>query len=237
ERARVQEEVIQEMAEEVNALGQNAQRGDFMNLALKYADSPERIQALVGLIRPAFDYQFFQELQVQIGQAAAAERPQLEALRERLLELTALADQQTRAALQDAASLLQAIVNSENPQEVIEANLALIDYTFIQVLSANIQEAEHRSDNRTADRLKMVYQMVVGALQAGMPPELQFINEVLGAQSEQASKEIIAQRLGEFNGQLLEAIEAVEEQIAEQNDPVLLERLSLLRDEAIQAFG
>jgi hypothetical protein len=115
--------------------------------------------------------------------------------------------------------------------------LALIDYTFIQVLSANIQEAEHRSDNRTADRLKMVYQMVVGALQAGMPPELQFINEVLGAQSEQASKEIIAQRLGEFNGQLLEAIEAVEEQIAEQNDPVLLERLSLLRDEAIQAFG
>lgn len=237
ERARVQEEVIEQVAEDVNALGEEADRPDFMRLAIQYAGSDERLQALVGLVRPAFDYQFFQELQAYIGQAAADERPRLETLREKLLELTALADQQTRAALQDAATLLQALVNNDNPMDMIEANLPLIDVTFMQVLSANIQEAERRGDARMGDRLKAIYNVIVGALQANMPPELQFINEVLSAHSPDAAKELIAQRIHEFDGELLGAIDAVEDQIAEQNDPALLERLNLLRQEAAQALG
>ncbi len=237
ERARVQEEVIQQVAEDVNALGETADRPDFLRLARQYADSEERLQALVGLVRPAFDYQFFQELQVVIGQAAADERPQLEALREKLLELTSLADQQARAALQDAATLLQALVNSENPQEVIEANLALIDVTFMQVLSANVQEAERRGDARMGERLKAIYNLVVTMLQANMPPELQFINEVLSAHSPDAARDLITRRIHEFDGELLGAIDAVEDQVADQNDPAMLERLSLLREAAAQALG
>lgn len=237
ERARVQEEVIQQVADDVNALGEDADRPEFMNLAIQYADDDARLQALVGLARPVFDYQFFQELQGRIGQAAAAERPQLETLREKLLELTALADQQTRAALQDAATLLQAIINSPNPQEVIEANLPLIDVTFMQVLSANIQEAERRGDARTGERLRGVYNQIVATLQANMPPELQFINEVLSVQSPEEARALIAQRVHEFDGNLLEAIDAVEDQIVEQNDPMLTERLNLLREEAAQALG
>lgn len=237
ERARVQEVIVQQIADDVNALGENAEREDFLNLAIRYADSEERLQALVGLVRPVFDYQFFQELQAKIGQAPAAERPQLETLRETLLELTSLADQQTRAALQDAASLLQAIVNSPNPQEIIEANLSLIDATFMQVLSANIQETTRRNDTRTSDRLKQVYNQIVAILQSNMPPELQFINEVLSANSVEAAQELIAQRIREFDGNLLQTIEAVEDQLVEQNDPTLIERLNLLRDEAIHALS
>lgn len=237
ERARVQEAVIEQVAEDVNALGEEADRPDFMRLAIQYAESEERLQALVGLVRPAFDYQFFQELQVHIGQAAADDRPKLEALREKLLELTALADQQTRAALQDAATLLQALVNSDNPQEMIAANLPLIDVTFMQVLSANIQEAQRRGDSRMGDRLKMIYNTIVAALQANMPPELQFINDVLSAHSPEAAQELIAQRIHEFDGELLGAIDVVQDQLAEQNDPALLERLNLLRQHAVQSLG
>lgn len=237
ERARVQEEVIQQVADEVNALGEDADRPDFLNLAIRYGDDEARLQALVGLVRPVFDYQFFQDMQVHIGQAAAAERPQLETLREKLLELTALADQQTRAALQDAATLLQAVINSPNPQEVIEANLPMIDVTFMQVLSANIQEAERRGDSRTGDRLKTIYNQIVAMLQASMPPELQFINDVLSAQSPEEAKALIAERVRDFDGNLLDAIDAIEGQIAEQNDPALSERLNLLREQATQALG
>ena len=59
----------------------------------------ERLQALVGLARPAFDYSFFQDLSVKIGQAPAEARAGLEALRDKLLELTAIIDQQTQFAL------------------------------------------------------------------------------------------------------------------------------------------
>lgn len=237
ERARVQEEIVQQVAEDVNRLGQNAQRADFLELAVQYAGDNDRLQALVGLVRPAFDYAFFQELQVRIGQAAAAERPALEGLREKLLELTTLADQQARMAIQEAANLLQAIVNSDQPEEVILANLPLVDYTFMQVLSANIQDAERRGDTVIGERLRAVYNQVVTILQAGMPPELQFINEVLSVGSDDDARDLIARRLAEFDGQLLEAIEAVEGQLLEQNDPALTDRLALLRHEAAQAFG
>jgi hypothetical protein len=66
-----QEETVREIAEEINAIGPQATRSDFMTIAIKYADDEERLQALVGLVRPAFDYQFFQELTAHIGQAPA----------------------------------------------------------------------------------------------------------------------------------------------------------------------
>jgi hypothetical protein len=102
EHSRVQEDTIQQVAEEVNALGQGAGRDDFLKLAIRYAEDEERLQALVGLVRPVFDYTFFQELTVAIGQAPAAARDQLEALRDRLLELTAIVDQQAEPGRGDS---------------------------------------------------------------------------------------------------------------------------------------
>ena len=75
-------------------------------------------------------------------------------------------DQQAQMAMQEAASLLRAIVTSPNPDELIEANLAMIDSTFMQVLSLNIQDATRRADVNASARLKDIYNRVVGALQA-----------------------------------------------------------------------
>lgn len=237
EQGRVQEEIVREVADAVNALGQKAQRADFLNLAFQYADDDQRLQALVGLIRPAFDYTFFQELTVEIGKAPADQRGRLETVRDKLLELTALIDQQAQLALQEAAALLQDILSSPNPDEVIYENLPLVDYTFMQVLSANIQEATRRGDLNASARLKDVYNRVVAILQENMPPELQFVNELLSAPSDAAARELVAQHAGEFGAGLLEAMDAVEEQIAAQGNPALLERLAFVRNETTQVLG
>lgn len=237
EQSRVQEEVVREVADAVNALGQQAQRSDFLDLAFQYADDDQRLQALVGLIRPAFDYTFFQELTVEIGKAPADQRGRLEAVRDKLLELTALIDQQAQLALQEAAGLLQDILSSPNPDEVIYENLPLVDYTFMQVLSANVQEATRRGDLNASARLKDVYNRVVAILQENMPPELQFVNELLSAPSEDAAREMVAQHAGQFGAGLLEAMDAVEEQIAAQGNPALLERLAFVRNETAQVLG
>lgn len=52
------ERVVQEIATEIENLGQEATRDDFFELALKYQDDNDRLQAVVGLIRPVFDYEF-----------------------------------------------------------------------------------------------------------------------------------------------------------------------------------
>ena len=235
ERVQAQEAILQQVSADLQSLGEKAQRVDFMELALKYASDDRALQALVGLARPAFDYVFFQEMQARIGQAAAQDRPRLEALRERLLELTSMVDQQAQMAVQDAANLLQAIVNSDNPDEVIQSGLGLIDVTFMQVLAANLREVERRGDTRAVARLRDIYQRVLAALQANMPPEVQFINDVLSAPSEADAQQLIEQHIGEFGRGLVDVIDAIEEQVAQQQDPVLNERLQSLRQRAQQA--
>jgi allophanate hydrolase subunit 1 len=237
EQSRNQEEVVREVADAINALGQDADRSDFLNLALQYADDDQRLQAMVGLVRPVFDYAFFQEMTVKIGQAPADERGKLETVRDKLLELTALVDQQAQMAFQEAAQLLQAILYSQNPDEVIADNLEVIDYTFMQVLSANIQEAERRADLNASARLKDIYNRVVAALQANMPPELRFLNELLSVPTDDAAQQMITERAGEFGQGLLAAMDVVEEQVAAQGNPRLLQRLEFLRNAAVQALS
>jgi hypothetical protein len=232
-----QEAVVREVADAVNALGDDAQRADFRGLAARYADDDQRLQALVGLARPVMDYTFFQELTMHIGQAPAREREALERLRERLLELTASVDRQTELALQSAARVLQSLLVSDNPEEVIRANLPLFDYTFMQVLAANIQEAERQRDVAAAARLKAVYEQIVAVLQESMPPELRFINELLSTQSPEDARGLIAERAAEFGEPLLEAMDVVEQQLAGRGDPELLEKLAFLKDATAQALG
>ena len=179
-----QSAVLQAVAEEVQRLGQDATRADFMNLVMEYQDDEERIQALVGLARPAFDYQFFQEFSAEIGKALAQDRAKLEDIREIMVELTQAIDEQSKQMVINAGKLLQMIFSSPNPQELIESNLHMIDDTFMAVLSTNIQEAEKNQNTEAVQRLQEIYNMVVQGLQTQMEPELIFVNELLMMETE-----------------------------------------------------
>jgi hypothetical protein len=234
----VQDEIVAEVAEAINQLGEEADRGDFLGLAIHYAGYDEYLQALVGLVRPVFDYTLFQDLTTRIGQAPAAERDQLEALRERLLELTAAIDQQTQMVLQDAARLLQMILMSENPDQLIRENLTRLDYTFMQVLAANIEEAERQGDINASARLKNLYERILSLLQEAMPPELRFINQLLSTQSDEDAQNLIAQHAGDFGATLLDAMDVVGQQLAAgQGDQQLLQRLAFLREQTAQVLN
>ncbi|MCB9457216.1 MAG: hypothetical protein H6671_14620 [Anaerolineaceae bacterium] len=235
--SQLQEVIVQEVVEAINAIGTAPKRSDFLNLAIQYAESEDRLQALVGLVRQVFDYEFFQEMTVRVGQAPAGERDKLTALREKLLEYCAMIDQQSQMAVQQAAQLLETLLTTPNPDEVIQANLQMFDSLFLQVTAANIQEAERRKDLATSGRLKAIYSKVIGALQANMPPELRFINDVLSAETEADAGALIAQHAHEFDEGLLEALDAVEGQIGADGNPAIQQRLAFLRREAEGIFG
>jgi hypothetical protein len=236
--AQQQEAVVAEVAETLSKMGETAQRSDFMKLAIDYAGDEQRLQALVGLARPAFDAAFFQELNAVIGKVPASSRAALEALRDHLSELTAMVDQQAQMALQQAATLLRVIASSPNPDEIIRENLGDIDYTFLQLLTANIQEATRRGDVNGSSKLKDIYNRVIAALQANMPPELQFINDLLSAPSDDVARQMVVQHAPSFGHSLLEAMDAVEQQLTGSGNgsPALLERLAQVRQEAVNVL-
>jgi hypothetical protein len=232
-----QQRIIEEVAGTIEALGPGATRQDFLNLALQYAEDEHALQALVGLARPAFDYEFFQEMSSRIGQAPAAERDALADLRERLLELTSAIDQQSQMAAQNAARFLQALVNNPEPEQMIREHLDMVDDTLLAVLNANIQEAERQKDIQNAARLKEIYNLLINILQENMQPEMRFINELLSAPDEETARELIAQHAEGYGEPLLEMMDAVEELLAAHDNHPLRDRLQLLRAEVEQVLG
>lgn len=235
EQAEVQETVVQAVAEELDALGEDVTRADFVTLAVGYAGDDQRLQALVGLARPAMDYEFFQELTLRTGQAPAEERAVLEGLRARLLELTSIVDQQAQMAVQGAVQFLQLLVNSPQPAELIRSNIDQIDDTFMSVLVANVQEAQRRGDVGTSGRLREIYEQVVSILQENMQPELRFINELLSTETDEAARDLLISRFDEYAETLVPMLDAVGQVLAQRGEPAMIEKLAFLRQVAVHA--
>lgn len=233
-----QEEVVKEVADEIEALGDKPGRKEFLDIAIKFADQEDYLQALVGLVRPVFDYQFFEELTEKIENASADEQEKLKALRDNLNEMTAILDQQSQMQIQAAVTLLQKLVNTDESQmdEVIAQNISLIDDVFLQVLGANIDEMQRRNNVQASAKLKQVYQHVTSILQSQMQPELVFINELLSANSKSEAQEMISEHAKSFGTPLLEVFDAVAEVLTAQGQVELVERLSGLREDAVAAL-
>lgn len=236
QRQEAQEQIVEEVAQDIEALGDQPQREDFLELSIRYADNEEHLQALVGLARPAFDYQFFEEMTVRIGQSPAQERDSLQALRQKILGFTTAIDQQQQHALRNAAGFLQAALQHENPEEFLRENMAMIDDTFMAVLSANIQHAEQQKDTQTSARLRQLYELVVSILREHMQPELVFVNELLAVEDEAEASVMVAEQAREYGDDLLEVMDAVEQVLKSQGDDEMVQRLQSLRIEAAQAL-
>ncbi len=227
-----QQAMIQEVAERFNTLTEQATRDDVVNLVLELAqDGDEKLQVTVGLARPLMDYEFFQTLTARVDAASGEEKAALDALRKRLLELVGMVDQQNEAIVKRATDTLTAIVNSPDIEAAINSRIDLIDDTFLQVLSYNIQAAEQSQNIGGAAKLKTIFEKVVALLQASAPPAIQFINQVMTLSSFDEAKAMITEHTAEFGPDLLQWIDMLGEDLAERGNNAALDRLARIRDE------
>jgi predicted RNA-binding Zn-ribbon protein involved in translation (DUF1610 family) len=235
EQAREQEQTIQRIADRLRGLGDSPTLDDFLNLTIEYAGDDQALQALVSLVRPVFDYAFFERLTERIGKAPAEERGQLETLREALAQYAQAADAQARAALEEAAMLLQMLVNAPDEaalDALISENAPAFDETFLSVLMANMQQAEQKGDTATFDRLRIVYEQVLNVIRESMPPELRLVNEMLGSPDEQQAQRLLADGVTRFGGRLIDTLEAVAQAMSDRGEPDIVERVQSLRTKA-----
>lgn len=232
-----QEEAMRELAARLDELGDGATRQSFLELALEYASSDQHLQALVGMVRPALDYQFFQLLASAIDQAEAEEAAHLQSLRDHLVQLTEQVDREMQRSTQRAVDFLKYLL-SLNPVEAISAaleqNANLIDDQFMAVVSANIQESERRGDSATRDRLREVYEQSIGVLQSQMTPELRFLNELMSIDDSSERRRRIQQQAKHLGAGLDEMIGAVQDMLRSQGQDDAIERLDAIRLELAQ---
>ncbi len=226
----LQEEAIQDVTEALQALGDQATREDFMDLVFSFAEDDQRLQALVGLQYPLFDYAFFMELSGLIEQADGDDRAFLEALHERLLELTNLIRQQQEAAVQASVQVLRDILRSPDLDEAIRRHVPALDDTFMMVLAANIQSAESSQDVQASARLKQVYERVMAMINQNVPPELRFVSDLLQQESFEDARALIDAEAAQFGPELLEIMDLLMADLEARGDESTVERLAVLRD-------
>lgn len=229
QRQQMQEETVRLVASELEQLDETATRSDFLDIAISYAGDDDKLQALVGLIRPAFDYEFFMEFTERINQASGDDRAMLETVRDTLQEFTQQVDQQTEMLMQQKIQFLQSLLASPSYEQIMQENVAQIDDNFMGLLQANIQEAERRQDIQSAARMRQIYDTAVNILQSQMSPELIFINDLLMAEDEGTIQSIISERIGNFGSELMEVVDAVEGLLIQQGQQEALQRLSAIR--------
>lgn len=228
---------IQAVAQDLETFTEDSQRSDLIELVVEYADDDDKLQALVGLARAALDYEFFLELTSYISKAPADEREYLEELREKLQQLTTAYDEQTRVLVQQKVQFLQALINSPDYQQHLQDNVALLDDNFMNVLTANIQEAQQRGDQQVEQKLHQIYDATVALLQSQMSPELRFINELLSAEDEAQMDTIIGENIADFDEELLEVADAVEQVFLAQGQEAAVDKLNLIRKALLAALG
>lgn len=230
---KLRQQALVEASQELQALGQSLTREAFVELIVNAADNPAKVDAFATLGQALLDYAVFQLLSERIERADSEERKQqLIQTRERLLAAAAAYEEQARAVIQRATDTLRMLLQASDLQAAIQANPDRIDDTFLQVLQANLEEARRTGSVQVSSRLKEVRDAVLEAIQAGAPPEVRLINDLLAAQSEGESLELLRTRRAEVNGDLLELVNGLAEQLRGAGNESAAQRLDAIYAEA-----
>ncbi len=218
--------------ESIQTLGEGLTREKLLDLVIE-APNPTRLRALAGLARQGMDYTFFQILSDRIEHADGDEQERLTDLRQQLLEITGEIDQQVEARLGQARQLLKALLQSEDIKAATLQNLPAIDEFFVQVLNAELAEAQDQGDR---ERLRKL-QGVVDALQEAsqQPPELEFIQALMDAPDPESARELLDANADAITPNLVEAVMALLNQAQTRGDQMLTERLRAIHRMVVRA--
>jgi len=220
---------LEEAVKTLQAAGKELTREKLLDILIE-APNDERLSALVSMTRPGLDYQFFQLLSERIEAQNAEDRPKLERIRERLLDLTRQFDQRVEEEYKRAGELLQTLVSSEDIHQATAEHVEEISDIFIQVLSRALQEAKK---NNEQEELKKLEQIVAVLQEASTPPpEYELLQQLLETTDAASLDKLIQENAekitSEFTGFLGGALAQTEARAGEQVDAenqATLERL------------
>lgn len=229
-----QEAAVQEVSQDLQKMGQAVTRDKLLDLALQYAEEDEKLQVLVGMIRQALDYDFFQLFSERIDQAKSKPRRNtLRQVRDRLLELTQQVDQQRQAQLQQASLIVQEIINSDDVEAAVEEAMPVLSDLVIAVIEANLRMADENGDAELKSRLQEVYDIIRRKISESAPPEVQFINRLLSAENDTEARLLLVDEAPQYGDTLLQYMDALIEDLSARGGAGgVVERLQSLRDEA-----
>jgi len=190
---------IQAATQSLETLGENLTRGSLLELVIS-APNLERVKAFTGLVRPAMDYEFFQNFTERIEAAGESDRKDLVEKRNLMLKVTQEIDEQLQQKVLEATETIDRIIDNKSIEEGLMKNIGLVDQLFVQALSGEINQAEESKNEERKEKLIELFQIIQ---EMSTPPELKKVEELV-ALSDDSSK--LETALDEIDPELSEKI-------------------------------
>jgi hypothetical protein len=179
--------------------------------------SEARLTTLVSMARSGLDYQFFQLLNDRIEKAEPDKKQALMDLREKLLQMTQEIDKAVKAQYGAAQELLAKIISAPDIRKATEENLDQISDLFLEVLDTEIKLARQKADLDRSSKLGMIMSVVQEA--SAPPPEVEFINELVEATTDEDRQRILNEHANMITPELLGVMNNLISQMDQQNQP------------------
>ncbi len=218
-------EETQAAIKEIQELSQKGlTREDLLQLLID-APSKIRLQTLVSMARPAMDYVFFQTLTEKLEQSEGVEKRALIELRDKLVTMTREIDQALQKRTEETSVLLNELMEAPDTAKALEDNLDKVDDFFVEFVQAELQQARKTSD---LDRVGKLEKVIV-ALQkyTAPPPEVQFIEMLLGQEKEEDVEKLLEENLEVITPEFLQLFNQLITQSESQKQPA--EMIDLLK--------
>lgn len=229
-KVKAQTDALQEAMENLRGAGESLTRETLLDMIVK-SDTEDHIRAYVSMIRNGMDYQFFQLLSDRIDRARGDGRKRLADLREKLLLLTQEHDLAREAQVGQAKEILETLITADDLEETLYANIASIDETFMQVMQAELQNAQQKDDQIRFNKLGEIVQI----LQAlSTPPEMMFVDELMQAPDAAARKQLLDNNPDKVTSELTDTLMNLVAQVEQQGRADLQEQLQAVYNEVLQ---
>jgi hypothetical protein len=212
----------------IRELGSGITREGLLDTLIQASQAEEdtKVDTMIRVGRPAIDYIFYQQLTSRIEAAS------LKALRERVLDVTTEVDAEIQRATEQATQLLKQILDSDDLEAAVRANLDQIDELFLNAMALNLQAAEKAGRTEEVQRLQQVGDIMMNLIQESQPPEIQFINSLLSAGSADSTQELLEQNKDKLDARMLELMRLVEEDLRQSGRTELAQRLAEIQKQA-----
>jgi hypothetical protein len=196
---------------------------------LQNQKNTEVVETLAMSGQSALTYQFFQLLTAEIEKLEKAkDNPavgRLTEIRRRLLEFQAALRKRSEQIVTQAEQLLQQIMNAEDKEAAVLANLNRIDDAFMYVLSNRIAQADQRRQTSEAQTLNQIYNFIMEQTSQHAPPEVQLLNDLLEAETEPEQARLLDDNRELLSTELVQVVDMLRERAGEEGQPEMSDKL------------
>lgn len=217
-------------------VGQALTREKLLDIVLE-SPNDARLRAYATIARGGMDYQFFQLLSEKIDKVSGDEKPRLESIREKLLDLTNEMDKQMEARYKQAQEFVESLLAKDDIVQAVRDNLDGFTQDAVDIVNQMLRQASEKSDYTRMGKLQKMVEIL---REVSTPPEVAFIEQLLDAPDDMVLDKMLDENKDLINDQFMEALiglVAQVDQATEQGNPeakALGEKLSKVYKSALR---